>query len=63
LPSRSCLGLEVPIRGQYIRVLFDEITRAFSTTFSTSPAYAMDVGAVTPFLWAFEAARIADGIL
>jgi NADH-quinone oxidoreductase subunit D len=47
------LGLEVPLRGQYIRVLFDEITRILNHMLAT-PAYAMDVGAVTPFLWAFE---------
>jgi NADH-quinone oxidoreductase subunit D len=47
------LGLEVPARGQYIRVMFDEITRILNHLLNV-PAYAMDVGAVTPFLWAFE---------
>ena len=47
------MGLEVPARGQYIRVLFDEITRILNHLLNI-PAYAMDVGAVTPFLWAFE---------
>ncbi|MGH6929342.1 MAG: NADH-quinone oxidoreductase subunit D, partial [Dongiaceae bacterium] len=47
------LGLEVPLRGQYIRVLFDEITRILNHLLNI-PAYAMDVGAVTPFLWCFE---------
>jgi NADH-quinone oxidoreductase subunit D len=43
----------VPLRGQYIRVLFDEITRILNHLLNI-PAYAMDVGAMTPFLWAFE---------
>ena len=53
LAVEKLLGLEVPARGQYIRVLFDEITRILNHLLSI-PAYAMDVGAVTPFLWAFE---------
>ncbi len=53
LAVEKLLGLEVPARAQYIRVLFDEITRILNHML-TSPAYAMDLGAVTPFLWAFE---------
>jgi NADH-quinone oxidoreductase subunit D len=53
LAVEKLLGLEVPARGQYIRVMFDEITRILNHLL-TIPAYAMDVGAVTPFLWAFE---------
>ena len=53
LAVEKLLGLEVPLRGQYIRVLFDEITRILNHLLNI-PAYAMDVGAVTPFLWAFE---------
>ncbi len=53
LAVEKLLGLEVPIRGQYIRVLFDEITRILNHLLNI-PAYAMDVGAMTPFLWAFE---------
>ncbi len=53
LAIEKLLGLEVPIRGQYIRVLFDEITRLLNHLLNI-PAYAMDVGAMTPFLWAFE---------
>ncbi|HET6159193.1 MAG TPA: NADH-quinone oxidoreductase subunit D [Dongiaceae bacterium] len=53
LAVEKLMGLEVPPRGQYIRVLFDEITRILNHLLSI-PAYAMDVGAVTPFLWAFE---------
>ncbi len=53
LAIEKLMGLEVPARGQYIRVLFDEITRILNHLLNI-PAYAMDVGAVTPFLWAFE---------
>jgi NADH-quinone oxidoreductase subunit D len=53
LAVEKLLGLEVPARGQYIRVMFDEITRILNHLLNI-PAYAMDVGAVTPFLWAFE---------
>ena len=53
LAIEKLMGVEVPSRGQYIRVLFDEITRILNHMLSI-PAYAMDVGAVTPFLWAFE---------
>lgn len=47
------LGLEVPIRAKYIRVLFDELTRILNHLLNLS-TFAADVGAVTPILWAFE---------
>jgi NADH-quinone oxidoreductase subunit D len=47
------LGIDVPIRAQYIRVMFDEITRILNHLLNV-PAYAADVGALTPFLWCFE---------
>jgi len=53
LAIEKLLGLEVPIRGQYIRTLFDELTRILNHLLNI-PAYAMDVGAMTPFLWTFE---------
>jgi len=53
LAVERLLGLEVPLRGQYIRVLFDELTRILNHLLNI-PAYAMDVGAMTPFLWCFE---------
>jgi len=43
----------VPLRAQYIRVLFDEITRILNHLLAIT-THAMDVGALTPFLWAFE---------
>ena len=53
LAVERLLGLDVPLRGQYIRVLFDELTRILNHLLNI-PAYAMDVGAMTPFLWCFE---------
>jgi NADH dehydrogenase (ubiquinone) Fe-S protein 2 len=43
----------VPPRAQYIRVLFAEITRILNHLMAIT-THAMDVGALTPFLWAFE---------
>jgi NADH dehydrogenase (ubiquinone) Fe-S protein 2 len=54
-----CLAIEkliscvVPKRAQFIRVLFSEITRILNHLMSVT-THAMDVGALTPFLWAFE---------
>jgi NADH-quinone oxidoreductase subunit D len=53
LAIETLLGLEVPLRAKYIRTLFDEITRILNHMMAI-PAYASDVGAVTPFLWGFE---------
>ncbi|KAJ8747002.1 hypothetical protein K2173_012861 (mitochondrion) [Erythroxylum novogranatense] len=47
------LNCEVPLRAQYIRVLFCEITRISNHSLALT-THAMDVGASTPFLWAFE---------
>ncbi|HEY4123408.1 MAG TPA: NADH-quinone oxidoreductase subunit D, partial [Rhizomicrobium sp.] len=47
------LGLEVPIRGQYIRVLYNEIGRVLNHLLQVT-TQAMDVGALTPPLWGFE---------
>nr|YP_009402317.1 NADH dehydrogenase subunit 7 [Zostera marina]YP_010574200.1 NADH dehydrogenase subunit 7 [Zostera japonica]YP_010574236.1 NADH dehydrogenase subunit 7 [Phyllospadix iwatensis]ARX63716.1 NADH dehydrogenase subunit 7 [Zostera marina]UZH94052.1 NADH dehydrogenase subunit 7 [Zostera japonica]UZH94088.1 NADH dehydrogenase subunit 7 [Phyllospadix iwatensis]WMB97342.1 NADH dehydrogenase subunit 7 [Zostera marina]WMB97366.1 NADH dehydrogenase subunit 7 [Zostera marina] len=47
------LNCEVPLRAQYIRVLFREITRISNHSLA-STTHAMDVGASTPFLWASE---------
>lgn len=48
----SCV-LQVPARAQYIRVMFSEITRIMNHLLAVT-CHAMDVGALTPFLWAFE---------
>lgn len=47
------LMVDVPIRAQYIRVIFMEITRLLNHLMAIT-THAMDVGALTPFLWAFE---------
>jgi NADH-quinone oxidoreductase subunit D len=47
------LGLEVPLRAQYIRVLFDEITRILNHLLWLG-AHALDIGAMTLFLYAFR---------
>ena len=53
LAIEKLLNAEVPLRGQYIRVLFSEITRLLNHLLALT-THAMDVGALTPFLWAFE---------
>ena len=47
------LGVEVPIRAQYIRVMFDEITRILNHLMWIG-THALDVGAMTMFLYAFR---------
>ncbi len=47
------LALEVPVRAQYIRVMFDEITRILNHLLWLG-AHALDVGAMTVFLYAFR---------
>ena len=53
LAVEKLLGIEAPARGQYIRVLFSEITRILNHLLNTG-AFIMDVGATTPMLWTFE---------
>jgi NADH-quinone oxidoreductase subunit D len=53
LAVEKLLGLEVPIRAQFIRVLFSELTRIMNHLLNVT-TFAMDVGALTPFLWGFE---------
>lgn len=54
-----CLAVEkltkcsIPERAQYIRVLFAELTRILNHLLAVG-CHAMDVGAMTPFLWSFE---------
>ncbi|OAY81213.1 NADH dehydrogenase (ubiquinone) iron-sulfur protein 2 [Ananas comosus] len=55
------LNCEVPLRAQYIRVLFREITRISNHSLA-STTHAMDVGASTPFLWLLRSGEIV-GIL
>ena len=53
LAVEELMQISVPARAQYIRVLFLEITRILNHLLAVG-CHAMDVGAMTPFLWAFE---------
>lgn len=53
LSVEKLLGLEVPERAQYIRVLFCELTRILNHVLNIT-TFALDVGAITPALWGFE---------
>jgi len=53
LAVEKLLGVAVPERAQYIRVLYCEIGRILNHILNIS-SYAMDVGAMTPMLWSFE---------
>ncbi|MBS3649275.1 NADH-quinone oxidoreductase subunit D [Pseudaminobacter sp. 19-2017] len=53
LAIERLLGVEVPIRGQLIRVLFAEMGRILNHLMNVT-TQAMDVGALTPPLWGFE---------
>jgi NADH dehydrogenase (ubiquinone) Fe-S protein 2 len=46
-------NIQIPLRAKYLRVIFCEITRLLNHIMSLT-THAMDVGALTPFLWAFE---------
>lgn len=53
LAVEKLLGLQVPERAQYIRVLFCELTRILNHVLNIT-TFALDVGAITPALWGFE---------
>nr|WP_110298778.1 NADH-quinone oxidoreductase subunit D [Blastomonas natatoria] len=53
LAIEKLLDLEVPLRAQYLRVLFAELTRICNHMLNLG-AHVMDVGAMTPNLWLFE---------
>ena len=53
LAIEKLLGLDVPARGQAIRVLFSEITRLLNHLLNVT-MHGMDVGALTPALWGYE---------
>lgn len=53
LAVEKLLNIEIPERAKYIRTLFGEITRILNHLMSVL-SHAMDVGALTPFLWGFE---------
>ena len=53
LAVEKLLNIEVPLRAQYLRVLFAELTRICNHMLNLG-SHVMDVGAMTPNLWMFE---------
>jgi len=53
LAIEKLLGIEVPIRAQYIRVMFDEITRILNHLLFLG-THGLDIGAMTMFLYCFR---------
>jgi len=53
LAVERLLNMKIPLRASYIRVIFSEITRILNHLLALT-THALDVGAMTPFLWAFE---------
>jgi len=53
LAIENLLNIDIPLRAKYIRVIFLEITRILNHLLAIT-THALDVGAMTPFLWAFE---------
>ena len=53
LAVEKLLNVEIPPRAKFIRTLFAEITRVLNHLMAVL-SHAMDVGALTPFLWGFE---------
>ena len=53
LATEKLLGISVPKRGQYVRVLFCELGRILNHILNIT-TFALDVGALTPALWGFE---------
>ncbi len=53
LAVEKLLNIDIPERAKWIRTLFAEITRVLNHLMSVL-SHAMDVGALTPFLWGFE---------
>ncbi|RYP47049.1 hypothetical protein DL768_006844 [Monosporascus sp. mg162] len=53
LAVEKLLNIEIPERAKFIRTMFAEITRILNHLMSVL-SHAMDVGALTPFLWGFE---------
>jgi len=53
LAIENILNIEIPLQIKFIRILFCEITRILNHLLSLT-THALDIGALTPFLWAFE---------
>jgi NADH-quinone oxidoreductase subunit D len=60
LAVEKLLGIEIPLRAKYIRVLFSEITRLLNHLLNIT-TMAIDVGAMTPLLWGFEEREVLMG--
>ncbi len=53
LAAEKLLGIEVPLRGQYIRTLYSEMGRILNHILNVT-SFVLDVGGMTPLLWGFE---------
>jgi len=53
LAVEKLIDCEIPLRAKFIRILFSELTRLLNHLLALT-AHALDIGAMTPFLWAFE---------
>jgi len=53
LSVETLLNIDVPVRATFIRVIFLEITRVLNHLLAIT-THALDIGALTPFLWGFE---------
>jgi NADH dehydrogenase (ubiquinone) Fe-S protein 2 len=53
LAVEKLLNVQIPLRASYIRVIFLELTRILNHLLAVT-THALDIGALTPFLWAFE---------
>ena len=53
LAMEKLLGLEVPLRAQYIRVMYDEVTRILNHLMAVG-SHALDIGAMAVMLYAFR---------
>lgn len=51
LSVERLLNVQVPLRAQFLRVIFSELTRILNHLLAVT-THALDVGAITPFLWA-----------
>ena len=60
LAVEKLLQCKIPLRAQYIRVMFSEITRILNHIMAIT-TQALDVGAMTPLLWMFEEREIMMG--
>ena len=60
LSVEQLINIEIPTKAKIIRVLFSEITRILNHLMAVT-THALDVGALTPFLWGFEEREILMG--